>query len=521
MTAHDARLGSALVLGCSLLAFAGQAPFEPAALWSPVSGACLFYLLRFGVRQWHWVLLAAMAALLAGGTGLVDATLAASMMTAAYAWMAHALRKAGDLGSLRAVAIPVRIVGLGTLLLCIGIGLARLLGAGAPWPDFMVATARNWIAELNGIMVLVPALTFHARRRFWQWRGGSAELAEAALQAASIVVVLFAVFAVAAAYDIRFFSIVFLPLIWIAVRWGLPGSSLALVALQIGIWAGELMGHATSALQLQLLTFALCVMGLTLGAVVTQRRRMEARLQEKQAALNQALQLASVGEMTSALAHELSQPVAALSRYLGACQVLAAADRSRELLQDTLKKANAEATRASDIVIGIRDFYRRGAVAIAAADAALLVKSAIQSVQARAERAGITITLRSSSPLPPVAVDALQVETAVLNVLNNAIDALSDAPAPREIRVASTTEERVVKIVISDSGPGVDAQVASRLFEPFNTSKASGMGMGLALSRSLLRASGGDIQFGTPAATGATFTITLPLPVRSREPLHG
>jgi signal transduction histidine kinase len=513
VTWRHAGWGFALVLACAAFAWLGQGPFVNDALWNPAAGLCLFFLLRFGVRHWPFVVLAAQAGAMIAGTGsaVLASAATALMMTAAYAWMAHALRAQTQLDSLRALTAPMRVVALGTLILCIAAGAWHGWGSPAPVSVFVSSVARDWIAELNGIMVLVPALLLHGQARPWRWRGDIAAFAEGLAQAASIALVLWAVFAVAVIYNVRFFSIVFLPLIWIVVRWGLAGSSLALVAFQAGILIGAATAHGTSALQLQLLTFALCATGPTLGAVVTQRKRVEARLEEKQAALNQALQLASVGEMTSALAHELSQPVSALSRYLGACAVLATDDSNRELLQDTLRKANAEASRASDVVVRLRDFYRRGAVEIVTVAPMALIESAVRIAQSRAQRSGAQVIIRSPHPLPRVAVDALQVETALLNVLHNAIDALGDMPAPRIVTVSAGLSAPGVAIVVTDNGPGVDPQIAARLFEPFNTSKPSGMGMGLAISRSLLRASGGDIVLNESDGEGASFTIMLPL----------
>lgn len=523
LTWPRAGWGLALVPACAALAWLGQGPFVEDAIWNPAAGLCLFFLLRFGVRHWPFVVLATQAAAMIAGTGyaILASTVTALMMTAAYTWMAHVLRAQGQLDSLRALAAPARVVALGTLVLCVAAGAWRGWGSPAPVSVFLSSVARDWIAELNGIMVLVPALLLHGQSKPWRWRGDIAAFAEGFAQAASIALVLWAVFAIAIIYNVRFFSIVFLPLIWIVVRWGLAGSAPALVAFQVGILIGAATAHGTSALQLQLLTFALCTTGLTLGAVVTQRKRVETRLEEKQAALNQALQLAAVGEMTSALAHELSQPVAALSRYLGACGVLAADDRNRELLQDTLRKANAEASRASDVVLRLRDFYRRGAVEIVTVEPMSLIESATRIAQSRAQRAGTQVIVRSPHPLPGVAVDVLQVETALLNVLNNAIDALSEMPAPRIVVVSAGLSARGVAIVVTDNGPGVDPQIAARLFEPFNTSKGTGMGMGLAISRSLLRASGGDLVLNESAGGGTSFTIMLPLVRPQREAPHG
>jgi signal transduction histidine kinase len=149
------------------------------------------------------------------------------------------------------------------------------------------------------------------------------------------------------------------------------------------------------------------------------------------------------------------------------------------------------------------------------------VQSAVRTVQIRAQRAGVQIAVRSPHSLPKVAVDVLQVETALLNVMNNAIDALTEAPAPREVRIMAERSARGVELVVTDTGPGIEPQVAARLFEPFNTSKTSGMGMGLAISRTLLRASGGDIALNESGGQGASFTITLPLVHPRQEQPHG
>ncbi|MBI2383330.1 MAG: MASE1 domain-containing protein [Gammaproteobacteria bacterium] len=491
--------------------------------WNPPPGLSIFLLLRAGVRYWPALFVAAVAAdvVVRGAPGQFPALLAAAgIITAPYtlatlillraARIRPSLDTARDLGLFLVVIVPTTLA-----VAALYVGLHTLAGM-VPARDFAANAFRYWVGDLNGILVLVPALMAHAAPASWRRAAFSRRmLLECAAQLLGIAVALWAVFAAVENYEFKFFSLLFLPLVWVAARWGLSGATLALAAIQLGLILIVQTGsyHAATFVQLQFLMLALCVAGLVLGAVVTQRKQVEASLREKQAALNRALQFAAAGEMTSAMAHELNQPIAALSNYLGACQLLAQAPgENRALLDRTMAKAAAEARRASEVVHRLRDFYRSGRTRPESIPAQQLVDDAVNALRGRTDRAGIRVHVRAEPQPMVIRADPLQIETALQNLLVNAADALAAAPAGRrEIEVVLSVADGELWIAVEDTGPGLAPDARERLFEPFNTSKAEGMGMGLAISRSLVQANGGELSAEPRAGGGARFVLKLPL----------
>jgi two-component system sensor kinase FixL len=246
----------------------------------------------------------------------------------------------------------------------------------------------------------------------------------------------------------------------------------------------------------------------------TERRRAEALLRERETALARAMRFAVAGELASALAHELNQPITALVSYLRACEILSAPIAAEdERLKATLRKAVQEAIRASEVLRRLRDFYRGGALKREVLDVGGLCTSVASAFQDRLRRARARFTLNIPQPLPMIEADGTQIEIVLHNLLSNAIDAVSQVDvALRNIEVSASAQESEVIVRVEDSGTGVATDVAQKLFEPFVTSKVDGMGLGLAISRSLLRGQGGELSF-QPSATlgGACFVVHLPL----------
>jgi two-component system sensor kinase FixL len=516
-TGGDSRmlLIAAYGAACIALEWTSRATLPGVALWRPAAGLTVLLLVAAGPRRWPIALAVLFAAelLVRGALDQAAAAFAtAALSTGAYVLIAHHLGPGRPLESLGELMRFARVTIPATVLLALGASVldpASASGASAAGAPF-----QRWLAEVNGILVLVPALL--ALRGIPNVRSWPAPrvLVEAAAQTVAIGVALWLVFTVADRYGVRFYSALFLPLLWVAARSGVRGTSLALVAMQLGLVVGTQLipPDPLKHFQLQVLAFALCATGLVLSVFVAQRQRIEARLREKQTALNHAMQLAAAGEMTSALAHELNQPIAALVRYLGACEVLAVESRpDADLLRDTVRKAAGEARRASEVIRRLRDFYRAGAVQVQFVPPLALVESAVQAVRPRAQRAAVRIGVTSAGPLPQVAVDDLQVETALQNLLNNAIDALADAAEPRAVEVSAGLSARGVAITVRDNGPGLPPEVADRLFEPFNTTKAQGLGMGLAISRSLVQANDGSLTLDPDVTSGTGFVVTLPV----------
>jgi two-component system sensor kinase FixL len=216
--------------------------------------------------------------------------------------------------------------------------------------------------------------------------------------------------------------------------------------------------------------------------------------------------------MTSALAHQVNQPITALNSYLAACRLLLKAtppDIARaELLMD---KAVAEAQRAGDVVSGLRDFYQRGTTRPERIPIVNLIDNAVEGLFLQGQRNAVILTTRHADRRACVCADRLQIENALQNVVMNAIDAVETVETTRKsVELSTSMRGARIEIRIRDNGPGVGSDMVENLFEPFMTSKATGLGMGLTIARSLVRASSGDLRLESSGLSGACFLLSLP-----------
>jgi C4-dicarboxylate-specific signal transduction histidine kinase len=232
------------------------------------------------------------------------------------------------------------------------------------------------------------------------------------------------------------------------------------------------------------------------------------------------MRFAVAGELASALAHELNQPITALVSYLRAGEILAAPfSREEKRLSTTLGKAVQEAIRASEVLRRLRDFYRSGAIQCEDVQVDALCRAVSHAFQDRLQRAGASLIMNVDPSLPVLRADGAQLEIVLHNLISNAIDAVarSDASA-RRIGLKASLEKHEIVLRVEDSGPGIAMDVAQKLFEPFVTSKPDGMGLGLAISRSLIRARGGELSC-EPGKNlgGACFIVRLPIQFSTDE----
>jgi two-component system, LuxR family, sensor kinase FixL len=383
------------------------------------------------------------------------------------------------------------------ILLASGIGLAeRYLGA----------ILRFWIGNSVGIVVTLPLILMllDAERRLQMkqmlWR------VETVVQIVAIGAVLWIVFSYSAG-DFSLFYLLFLPVIWVATRSGMVGTALFTAVIQAGIiLAVQMHDYQTlSVFELQALLMALTITGFFLGVTVEERERTALELRE-------SLRLAAAGEMAGALAHELNQPLTALLSYAKASRLLANSNEARgPLLQETLQKLVNEATRASEVVRRLRDFFSTGATQLERASLPKLADDVIASLRPRAVAAGIDIERHVIGEIPEILVDCLQIQVVMRNLIVNALDAVADAPeGRRRISVEiSTDTSGNIRFVVIDSGPGIGQEQMQYLFEPFSTTKATGMGMGLAISRAIIEGHGGTL-WAKPGNHGTVgFTLGL------------
>jgi two-component system sensor kinase FixL len=257
---------------------------------------------------------------------------------------------------------------------------------------------------------------------------------------------------------------------------------------------------------------ALVFNGLLLGAVVDERRRSDELLREQHAQVVRMTRHATAGAMGVSLAHQISQPLSNVAMYLHVGrQMLADTPGEPSRIADSLQKATAQLRQAKDILERLRDFVSRGTLRPAPTDIGALTRKVVALAEDDARAHGVSVRFESAS-VPPITIDALQLEQTLINVINNAIDAAAETSRPPgcvTVRVAAA--DNGVRIEIEDNGAGVPEVVAKHLFEPFVTTKPGGMGLGLALSRELVGAHGGTINWARAGPDGgARFTIELP-----------
>jgi two-component system sensor kinase FixL len=274
-------------------------------------------------------------------------------------------------------------------------------------------------------------------------------------------------------------------------------------------WGGY---PASTFMGYQLLVLALAFNGVLLGAVVDERRRSDELLREQHAEVARMARHATAGAMGVSLAHQISQPLSNVAMYLHvARQLLSGKPADPAPVATSLEKATGQLRQAKDILERLRDFVSRGTLRPALTDLGALTRKVVALAEDDARAHGVVMRLEAAS-VPPITVDALQLEQALINVINNAVDAAAEAgrrPGGVTVRVAST--DQGVRIEIEDDGPGVSEVVARHLFEPFVTTKPGGMGLGLALSRELIGAHGGTIEWERVRPEGgARFVIELP-----------
>jgi len=496
-------------------------PVLPVAItpWNPPPGLSLVFLLRLGPRNWPALFGAAfLAEVLVRGIPAPLPWLAASSLALAVCYMAIAVLLAGkarigeSFDSLRDLPRFLAVILPGTLVAALAYVAIFTFAGLVPDEEFIANVLRFWVGDAIGVMVVTPLLLVHGAETSSLRRIGWRPTAEILLQAASVLLVLWLIFGVEYTDEFKFFYLLFLPLIWISMRHGIQGATVAIAGIQLGLiaalqWGGH---HATVVVEFQLLMAALTVTGLFLGMAATCRREAERQLRNRQTELNQALRMAAAGEMSSAFAHELNQPLSAISSYLCACQMmLAKPDEQRELLVETLDKAVAEVGRAGQVVRRLRDFYRSGMLQLERLSVEELLQGGLAPLKKRAERHGVAMTLIVASGLPEISVDRMQIETVLHNLVSNSIDAFAGSKQGK-IEVSAVLDAPGVRVCVSDNGPGIVPKMAQRLFEPFATSKPEGMGLGLAISRSLLDAHGGKLWTEPASGSGARFCFTLP-----------
>jgi two-component system sensor kinase FixL len=511
------KLSGAFVLLYLLLDWLSVAytwPQPGIAPWNPQLGVAMAALIVFGMRFVPVFVCAVLLARLVveyQAVPIAYVLLEAVCVSAGYSFAAYLLA--------RRLHFQARIRSLTDLLWALVICSIAPLAVGVTYYSALLhaglieltalhsALASVWIGDVLGVVTVLPLLLFLASA------SGRRQLAEAFtqletfLQLAATLALLILLFKLADPGPVTYYFMMFLPLIWVAIRRGLLGASLAMFVVMAGlIVLIQIVDSAANSLfGLQARVLVLAITALVLGVVVDERRRVQTRLQ-------QSMRLAAAGEMAAALAHELNQPLTALVGYGKACQLMLTRERmDKAELSKTVDKATAQAQRIAVIVARLRDFLRSGKMNLERIDVGELVEGVRASVAPAFEADNVKLEGRVAHHLDAVHIDRVEAEIVLRNLLTNALESIREANASvRAVTVEAMPEEHgFVRISVIDSGPGISPEISSRLFSPFATSKSHGMGMGLAVSRAIVETHGGRLWADSSAQ--GIFHMTLPV----------
>ncbi len=251
---------------------------------------------------------------------------------------------------------------------------------------------------------------------------------------------------------------------------------------------------------------------------LTERQDAERRIQDLQAELLHASRLSVMGQMASTMAHELNQPLTAVVNYLAAGSQLLASGAG-ERVGEMIEKAAAQAQRAGDVIRRLRGFVSKGDTERRIHSLNQLVEEALALALVGARQRGVRVSLELDHTLPEVLADHVQIQQVVLNLTRNAVEAMESVER-RELTIGTRAvpEQNLVEVIVADTGPGIAPELADRLFQPFVTTKQTGMGLGLSICREIVEAHHGRLTTAPRPAGGTIFRVSLPIASQSELP---
>jgi PAS domain S-box-containing protein len=246
---------------------------------------------------------------------------------------------------------------------------------------------------------------------------------------------------------------------------------------------------------------------------IASRRQAEASERAHQTEVAHVSRLSLAGEMASALAHELNQPLTAIAACARGClRLLRQTAPEPALMREGVEQIVEQAERAGDIIARLREFVATGTTRRAVVSVESLIEGAVALARIEATQNGIEIDFRMQPGLPPVVADRIQIEQVLLNLLRNGMEAILGSAAERRVLTIEARPARAnaIEVEVADTGPGIPENLADQLFEPFVTTKPLGMGLGLAISRSIIEGHDGRLRLIARKRPGAVFAFELP-----------
>jgi len=398
-------------------------------------------------------------------------------------------------------------VAVSSALVAAALYVAILRRSGTIFQNEVVAVAwRAAVGDIIGILVIAPLVLLAVAYRPWP-RAEPLVL----IQLASLLGALAVVFGYQEATAFQLFYLLFLPLLWIALSYGPPGAAVSLLLIQLGLIIGAEIrfGPDPGLGALQVLMIALAITGLIVGTIVAEREDAAARLRDQQASINRALRIRSAGEVAATIAHEINQPLTALSTYAGIA-AKAMEDGRQDLLARALDKIRSESARANEVLSGIRELLRQGTLRKRSVD----LKDKLAELEALLgedlEKKGIRLTIDVDPDLPVLRADGVQLQQAIHNLIVNGAEAILGAGRSGTIKAVVAVSAGDVLIEVQDDGPGFPPGFDVNEPAPFTTTKPEGSGLGLAVARSIAEAHGGGLSIAT-SSRGARVVLRLPM----------
>ena len=465
-----------------------------------------------------WAIVLAMAALLAGSFA------AAAAATRRYFHFDHGLNHVRDILLLLAAGIVAAAVS--TALLSALLLAADELTTG----DLAQSSLPLFVGDIMGIAVITPLIL----RLSLRWP----DLTSRALIEALPALILYAIVVMSTLWlsvsvgtgaNYKFLSLLFLPVVAAALRYGIDGSCAALAATQLGLVVLlHRSGYDAAAFtEFQVVMLALTTSGLLIGVVVSERQRAdraadeaEARLKEMQAQAARAARINVVSGMASALAHEINQPMTAARALARSVQQILrspAADSGRA--DGNLAVLIAQIDHASDVVRRMREFLRRGQPRFSTLAIGDVLDDALMLAGPDAAAKHIAIELAVEQMLPPVFGDRVQLQQVVLNLIHNAVEAITESGrSDGRIGVSAqlSVGEPGIEVGVVDNGDG--PQAGRLLFEPQTSHKKDGLGLGLSICASIIEAHGGRIWLHSSVKGATELRFSLPLQTPGQTP---
>ena len=470
LAAHKVIVGLAYLAGyVALDRVSFVEPYAPFGItpWNPNTGLSFVLILVFGVRMIPFLFVSPFLADLVNSHMVLPWTieiLSVALIGAGYSAALGFLQlpKTGfnpALLSMRDLVLLILVAVAGAAFVASSyVGLTIAAG----WlsaNDFMAAALRYWIGDVIGILVLAPfALFVLAGRRILPMS------TETALQCTAIFGALVLVFGFAKEREFQLFYVLFLPIIWMAVRNGTEGVSAGILITQLGVilgveWVPDEHGELIA---FQALMLVLAATGLITGKSVTERRRAESQLRLHQESLARLARLGSIGELAAAVAHEVNQPLMAAGTYTRlVADAISSGKGDAADVAETARKAAAQVDRAADVIRHLRALVRLDRSNRAPCAFERIVKETMELCRPDLDRTNVIARFGLAAGLPPVMVDVLQIEQVLLNLMRNSIEAIEDnGSSHRFILIeARPTDKEFVEVRLHELWSRLSARV--------------------------------------------------------------